>query len=148
MYVVLERASMAPRLRIHKYAELCLCNYAFVSDSFIAGFCVGVGLRGWVRALAAQISHSIENASFSFPLLNHCVSSFSSLHPSHPFPRLPSPSFSPNYTRSPRSPFLPSSFNSSYSHRPPSIPVRRCVNMASPSSWICVAPSGTASNLF
>lgn len=57
----------------------CLCNYAFVSDSFVAGFCVGVGSWGWVRVLAAQISHSIENTSFSFPLLNHLVSPSSSL---------------------------------------------------------------------
>lgn len=55
------------RLLIHKCPDLCLCNYAYISDSFVAGFCVGVGLRGWMCVLATQISHSIENASF-FPL--------------------------------------------------------------------------------
>lgn len=133
------------RLLVHKCPDLC--NYAFSSDSFITGFCVGVGLRGWMCVPAAQISHSIESASFFFPLLNHLVPSFSSLSIPLVFPHaccLPlSLPIIPNLLSRPPSPgllILPLTLTS--------IPARRFVNMASPSSWICVAPSGTASNLF
>ena len=107
---------------------------------------------------AVQISYSLENASF-FSLLNHLVPSFSFLSIlSHACRHLLSLPMIPDLLSRPPPSSLallsrppPSSLalpNSSRSRWPPSIPARRLVNMASPSSWICVAPSGTASNLF